>query len=78
MAAESTEIAEVTSATSSLIAEGLSSNLQAIQEFWLVNFILNLLGYAVLILPGYFLVRWLQRLPQVERGRRHTDTTIST
>ena len=52
MAAESTEIAEVTSATSSLIAEGLSSNLQAIQEFWLVNFILNLLGYAVLILPG--------------------------
>lgn len=63
----------VTDVTSPLIVGGLSGNLQAFQEFWLGNFILNILGYAVLILPGYLLVRWLQRLPQVERGRRSWD-----
>lgn len=65
------EAIQVTSdVTSLVVAGGLSDNFQAFQEFWLGNFILNILGYAVLILPGYLLVRWLQRLPQVERGRR--------
>lgn len=59
-----------TDVTSLVVARGLSDSFQAFQEFWLGNFILNVLGYAVLIIPGYLLVRWLQRLPQVERGRR--------
>ena len=66
------EAIQVTSdVTQSLVvAGGFSDSFQAFQEFWLGNFILNILGYAVLILPGYLLVRWLQRLPQVERGSR--------
>ena len=38
------------------------------QEYWLVNFLLNLLGYGILLVPGYFLIRFLQKMPEVERG----------
>ena len=68
--AESATQPIVTGVTAAMTAGGLSDKFQAFQEFWLGNFILNLLGYAALILPGYLLVRWLQRLPQVERGGR--------
>ena len=38
------------------------------QEYWLVNFLLNLLVYGILLVPGYFLIRCLQKMPEVERG----------
>lgn len=38
------------------------------QDYWFINFLLNLLGYGVLLLPGFLLIRYLQKLPEVERG----------
>ena len=42
--------------------------LSAVQAHWLGNFCLNLLGYAVLIVPAALLIRRLRKNPLVEKG----------
>jgi hypothetical protein len=52
---------------------GLSSQLwsllEASQEHWLGSFLLNLLGYALIIVPAGLLIRRWKRDPQIKRGK---------
>ncbi|KAM9002568.1 adenosine 3'-phospho 5'-phosphosulfate transporter 1 [Sarcophilus harrisii] len=38
-------------------------------EFWFVRFLVNAVGYASLLVPGYFLVQYLKRRNYLETGR---------
>jgi len=40
----------------------------AVQEHWLGSFLLNLLGYAIIILPAAFLIRRWKKDPDVQAG----------
>ena len=40
-----------------------------IQDYWLGSFILNLLGYALIIVPASFLIRKWKQDPEVKRGQ---------
>lgn len=42
--------------------------LQVFQEHWLGSFILNLLGYALIILPAALLIRRWKKDPQIKEG----------
>lgn len=44
------------------------SLLEASQEHWLGSFILNLLGYALIIVPAALLIRKWKKDPRVKRG----------
>lgn len=39
------------------------------QEHWLGSFILNLIGYALIIVPAAFLIRRWKNDPQVQSGK---------
>ena len=41
---------------------------QAFQEHWLGSFLLNVLGYALIILPAALLIRRWKNDPLVKRG----------
>ena len=53
---------------------GLSSQLwsllEASQEHWLGSFLLNLLGYALIIVPAGLLIRRWKKDPQIKRGTK--------
>ena len=42
--------------------------LEAIQEHWLGSFLLNSLGYALIILPAALLIRRLKDSPSIRSG----------
>ena len=44
------------------------SLLEASQEHWLGSFLLNLLGYALIIIPTGLLIRRWQNDPRIKRG----------
>lgn len=45
------------------------SLLEAIQEHWLGSFLLNLLGYALIIVPAALLIKRWQKDPRIKRGK---------
>ena len=47
----------------------LWSLLEASQEHWLGSFLLNLLGYALIIVPAGLLIRRWKKDPQIKRGK---------
>ena len=47
----------------------LSAMFAAIQENWLGSFILNLVGYAIIILPAALAIRKLKQSPLVKKGK---------
>ncbi len=46
----------------------LQDSFGMIQEHWLGSFVLNLIGYAILIVPAAFLIRRWKNDIQVQRG----------
>lgn len=46
-----------------------SSLLDGWQDMWLFRFLLNVLGYATIIIPGYFLISYFKRINYLETGR---------
>lgn len=42
--------------------------LEASQEHWLGSFLLNLLGYALIIVPAGLLIRRWKKDPRIKRG----------
>ena len=42
--------------------------LEAVQEHWLGSFLLNVLGYALIILPAALLIRKLKDSPSIKHG----------
>lgn len=48
-------------------AEELSL-LEGWQDVWLFRFLVNLLGYATIIIPGYLLIRYFKRTSYLETG----------
>ena len=43
--------------------------LEAIQEHWLGSFLLNVLGYALILVPAALLIRHWKKSPRVQRGQ---------
>ncbi|XP_076873790.1 adenosine 3'-phospho 5'-phosphosulfate transporter 1 [Brachyhypopomus gauderio] len=43
--------------------------LETWQDMWLLRFFLNILGYATIIIPGYFLISYFKRTNYLETGR---------
>uniref|UniRef100_A0AAZ3RZZ3 Adenosine 3'-phospho 5'-phosphosulfate transporter 1 n=1 Tax=Oncorhynchus tshawytscha TaxID=74940 RepID=A0AAZ3RZZ3_ONCTS len=54
---------------STLAADKESSLLQDWHDVWLFRFFLNVLGYATIIIPGYFLIGYFKRINYLETGR---------
>ncbi|CAB1342715.1 unnamed protein product [Coregonus sp. 'balchen'] len=54
---------------STLAVDKELSLLQDWNDVWLFRFFLNVLGYATIIIPGYFLVTYLKRINYLETGR---------
>jgi len=48
--------------------EAFHNVLTAVQSNWLGNFGLNLLGYAIIIVPAALIIQRLKKDPLVERG----------
>lgn len=48
-------------------AEELSL-LEGWHDVWLLRFLVNLLGYATIIIPGYLLIRYFKRTSYLETG----------
>lgn len=45
------------------------SLLEASQEHWLGSFLLNLFGYALIIVPAGLLIRRWKKDPRIKRGK---------
>jgi hypothetical protein len=43
--------------------------LEAVQEHWLGSFLLNVLGYALILVPAALLIRHWKKSPLVQRGQ---------
>ena len=54
-----------------MVATDWGEVLGAIQEHWLGSFLLNILGYALIILPAAVLIRKWKTSPEVQSGERH-------
>ena len=39
-----------------------------LQDHWLFNFLLNLAGYGVIVVPAALLIRWLRSWPPLHTG----------
>lgn len=50
---------------------------QMLQEHWLGSFLLNVLGYALIILPTALLIRRWKNDPQIKRGQCKTISIIN-
>ncbi|XP_013870928.1 adenosine 3'-phospho 5'-phosphosulfate transporter 1 [Austrofundulus limnaeus] len=44
------------------------SLLDSWSDVWLFRFLVNMLGYATIVVPGYFLIRYFKRSNYIERG----------
>ncbi|CAG0885626.1 unnamed protein product [Darwinula stevensoni] len=47
----------------------ISFPLEQVTETWVFRFIVNILGYMSILVPGYFLIRWLEKSPYLQGGR---------
>ena len=50
--------------------------LDAVQEHWLGSFLLNLLGYAIIILPAALLIRRWKKSPAVQSGELEIERLL--
>lgn len=66
----------VIGAEPSLNLPDLSSVLGTVQEHWLGSFLLNLLGYGLIILPAAFFIRRWKKDPAVQSGEYCTHFSI--
>lgn len=48
----------------------LSAMMAAVQEHWLGSFVLNLLGYALILLPAALLIRRWKQSTTIKNGRK--------
>lgn len=48
---------------------GFVAMLGMVQDHWLGSFLLNVLGYVLIILPAALLIRRWKKDPQVKRGK---------
>lgn len=51
-------------------AMDLSAMMAAVQEHWLGSFVLNLLGYALILLPAALLIRRWKQSTTIKNGRK--------
>ncbi len=52
----------------STVAAEESSLLEGWHDVWLFRFLINMLGYSTIIIPGYFLIRHFKRTNYLETG----------
>lgn len=50
------------------MAEGELSLLEGWHDVWLFRFLLNMLGYSTIIIPGYLLIKYFKRVNYLETG----------
>jgi hypothetical protein len=50
------------------ISEGGSNWATQLQEYWLFRLFLNLLGYATIIVPGFFVIRYIKNSNYMEKA----------
>ena len=48
--------------------EETTSFLDTVQNNWLGSFVLNVLGYAIVVVPAGLLIKYLKESPQVQQG----------
>ncbi|KAK7907630.1 hypothetical protein WMY93_016242 [Mugilogobius chulae] len=53
---------------SSVASQAEGSLLNTWQEFWLFRFLVNVLGYSTIIIPGYLLIRYFKRSNYLDTG----------
>lgn len=53
---------------SAVLSQEEASLLEAWQEFWLFRFLVNVLGYSTIIIPGYLLIRYFKRSNYLDTG----------
>ena len=52
--------------------------LQAVQNHWLGSFLLNILGYLLILVPAALLIRRWKKSPLVQRGKEETENAAKT
>ncbi|XP_037541494.1 adenosine 3'-phospho 5'-phosphosulfate transporter 1 [Nematolebias whitei] len=52
----------------STVAADEASLLDGWSDVWFFRFLVNMLGYATIVVPGYFLIRYFKRSSYIERG----------
>lgn len=53
---------------SGVVSQAEGSLLEGWQEFWLFRFLVNVLGYSTIIIPGYLLIRYFKRSNYLDTG----------
>lgn len=53
---------------SSVVSQEEGSLLEGWQKFWLFRFLVNVLGYSTIIIPGYLLIRYFKRSNYLDTG----------
>lgn len=53
---------------SGVVSQEEGSLLEGWQEFWLFRFLINILGYSTIIIPGYLLIRYFKRSNYLDTG----------
>lgn len=53
---------------SSVVSQEEASLLEGWQKFWLFRFLVNVLGYSTIIIPGYLLIRYFKRSNYIDTG----------
>lgn len=60
----------------STVAAEESSLLEGWQDVWFFRFLVNMLGYSTIIIPGYLLISYFKRINYLETGLGLWDTDI--
>lgn len=47
----------------------ITTLMDSLSDFWLFRFILNILGYATIAVPGYLLIQYFRKMNYLETGR---------
>ncbi len=56
----------------------VSAMLAAVQEHWLGSFVLNLIGYALIIVPAALLIRRLKTSTAIKNGTRRARGMVGS
>lgn len=53
-----------------------ASLLNAVQNNWFGSFLLNVVGYAIIVVPTGLLIKYLKESQEVRKGRSKTQNCI--
>jgi len=58
------------------MAEGERSLLEGWHDVWLFRFLLNMLGYSTIIVPGYMLIKYFKRTNYLDTGGGRAELIV--